>query len=129
VETVSLVVEAAAPETFGVDPRVRVGPALPGGRSLISVPRWGGFSALVPKLAERGVRFVELGGNDDIAISVLLPRGRRLPRALGQHLFDSRLVTDPQRMRSVLFVPAVQLSATLQALPQHGARLEHLYDY
>jgi hypothetical protein len=83
----------------------------------------------VPKLAERGVRFVELGGNDDIAISVLLPRGRRLPRALGQHLFDSRLVTDPQRMRSVLFVPAGQLSATLQALPQHGAQLEHLYDY
>jgi FAD/FMN-containing dehydrogenase len=129
VETVALVVEAAAPEALRVDPRVRVGPPLPAGRSLISVPRWGGFSALVPKLAERGVRFVELGGNDDIAISVLLPRGRRLPRALGQHLFDSRLVTDPQRTRSVLFVPAGQLSATLRALPQHGAQLEHLYDY
>jgi hypothetical protein len=128
-ETVRLVVEAPAASALEVDRRVRVAATLAGGRFLISVPRWGGFSELVPKLVARGVRFVELAGNDDIAISVLRPRGRRLPRELGQHLFDSRLVTDPGRVRSVLFVPARQLADTLQALPGQGARLEHLYDY
>jgi hypothetical protein len=83
----------------------------------------------VPKLAERGVQIIEIAGNDDIALSVI--RSSNSPRltGIGQPMFESKLVSDPSRMRTVLFVPVSELSYALRTLSSKGAQLEHIYDY
>jgi FAD/FMN-containing dehydrogenase len=133
-ETVLAAVQAGALADLQVDPRVKVRQSASDGTHVISIPRWGPFTEIVPKLAQRGVRFLEIAGNDDIAISVIRPGAHAasstgLPRAHGQRLFDSKLVSDASRIRSVLLVPVAQLSQLLRELPATSVQLEHIYDY
>jgi hypothetical protein len=124
---VLLAVEAPV-SSLQVDPRVKVVESFADGTHILSIPRWGPFSEIVSKLAERGVRFLEIAGNDDIALSLIQPRDASV-QGLGQLLFDSRLVSDSSHVRRVVFVPVRELTSVLRALPQHAARLEHVYDY
>lgn len=128
-EVVMAAVEASAPSDLAVDPRVKVLESFSDGTHIIAIPRWGPFTEIVPKLAQHGVRFLEIAGNDDIAISVIQRRGAPKLQASGQRLFDSKLVSDASRVRSVWLVPVPQLAEVLRGLPATSAQLEHLYDY
>lgn len=108
---------------------VRVEAELPDGTSLISIERWKEFSEVVPMLAERGVEFVEIAGNDDIAVSVVCDSARPWRPNVGQLLFTSRLVTDDAKERGVWFVPVAHLSEFLRSARTAEVAIEHLYDY
>jgi FAD/FMN-containing dehydrogenase len=97
--------------------------------SLLSIERWKEFSEVVPALAERGVEFVEIAGNDDIAVSVVSDRVRPWRPSVGQLLFTSRLVTDDAKERGVWFVPVLHLGEFLRSARAANAAVEHLYDY
>ena len=85
------------------------------------------FTDMIPRLIAKGVRFVEIGGNDEILLTVLSndaiepPAGTRL-------LFGYQLPADPAVRRSGLTVAVHQLHTVLPALAGQ-ARLEHVYDY
>lgn len=85
------------------------------------------FTDMIPRLIARGVSFVEIGGNDEILLTVLSndaiepPAGTRL-------LFGYQLPADPAVRRSGLTVAVRQLHTVLPALAGQ-ARLEHVYDY
>jgi hypothetical protein len=128
-EFVYAVVEAPTESELTTDSRVKLVQSFGDGTHIVSIPRWGPFTEIVPKLAERGVRFLEIAGNDDIAISVLRPSNTPDLKGLGQRVFKSNLVSDSSRIRTVLFVPVRQLSYALQTLSSKGAKLEHIYDY
>lgn len=86
------------------------------------------FTDMIPRLIERGVSFVEIGGNDEIMLTVLSneeiaqPDGARL-------LFSYPLPTDPSEIRSGLAARVPDLHELLPELENSGARLEHVYDY
>jgi hypothetical protein len=75
------------------------------------------------------VRFLEIAGNDDITLSVI--RSSIAPKltGLGERVFDSKVVSDASRVRTVLLVPVHELSYALNTLASKGAKLEHIYDY
>ena len=85
------------------------------------------FTDMIPRLIAKGVSFVEIGGNDEILLTVLSndaiepPAGTRL-------LFGYQLPADPGVRRSGLTVAVRQLHVVLPALAGQ-ARLEHVYDY
>jgi FAD/FMN-containing dehydrogenase len=95
----------------------------------IQIERWKEFSEVIPALAYQGVDFVEIAGNDDIAVSLLETSGQNFHPSAGQRLFTSRIVTDPERTRAVWFVPVDELGAFLRQARQAELTLEHLYDY
>jgi FAD/FMN-containing dehydrogenase len=128
-EFVYAAIEAPAGSGFAIDPRVKVVRSFADGTHIVSIPRWGAFTEIVPKLAERDVRFLEIAGNDDIALSVIKPSNTPELTGLGQRMFSSKLVSDPTRVRTILFVPVRQLSHALRTLSSKGAQLEHIYDY
>jgi hypothetical protein len=128
-ELVYAAVEAPTASELAVDPRVKIVQSFGDGTHIVSIPRWGPFTEIVPKLAARGVRFLEIAGNDDIALSVIEPSNRLPLTGLGQRVLNSKLVSDPSRTRAVLFVPVRDLSHALRTLASKGARLEHIYDY
>lgn len=86
------------------------------------------FTDMIPRLVERGMRFVEIGGNDEIMLTVLsneeiaLPDGARL-------LFSYSLPTDPAEIRTGIAARVPDLHEVLPELENAGARLEHVYDY
>jgi FAD/FMN-containing dehydrogenase len=128
-EFVYAAVEAPAPSDLAIDPRVKLVQSFDDGTHIVSIPRWGPFTEIVPKLAERGVRFLEIAGDDDIALSVIKPSNTPKLTGMGQRMFDSKLVSDSTHIRTVLFVPVRELSDALRTLTSKGAQLEHIFDY
>lgn len=90
--------------------------------------RYQAFTDMIPRLIGRGIRFVEIGGNQEILVTaisngaIILPPNARL-------LFDYRLPADPRHRRLGLAVAVQQLHAVIPSLEKSGAHLEHVYDY
>lgn len=112
---------------FDGEPDARV-LATSGADMLVSLPRYEAFTQLVPRLARRGVEFVQIAGNERILVTVLAPTA-----AAGD--IDGSLVTTmpiltvPGEQRVAFEVPVASLSQVLRSLADGELRLEHVYDY
>ena len=112
------VVLAAQPEQIAaVDPRLR---HVTG--DTYEAPRYAQFSDIAQKLAAAGIGFREIAGNDDVFLTVLMPK-----EAPGTPLLRMDLADRPGWERRGLLVKVTDLSRTLAALP--AGAFEHLYDY
>jgi hypothetical protein len=90
--------------------------------------RYQAFTDLLPLLVTRGVQFVEIGGNEDILLTVLSAAEPNLPPGVRQ-LFSYDLPADPARRRTGIVVPVASLHVVLPLLASGGVNLEHVYDY
>ncbi|MBE7186209.1 MAG: hypothetical protein INR68_17585 [Methylobacterium mesophilicum] len=86
------------------------------------------FTEMIPRLIERGLSFVEIGGNDEILLTVLSPASVAVPTG-SRMLFAYPLPSDPTTRRTALVVAVRHLHEVLPALLSGGARLEHVYDF
>ncbi|GLS35569.1 hypothetical protein GCM10010869_11580 [Mesorhizobium tianshanense] len=86
------------------------------------------FTDMIPRLIDKGVSFVEIGGNDEIMVTMLSHDEIAVPD--GAHaLFSYQLPAEPATRRTGLTVAVRKLHTALPALIKAGARLEHVYDY
>jgi hypothetical protein len=83
---------------------------------------------LIPRLIDKGVSFVEIGGNDEIMMTVLSPGTMTAPKG-SRTLFEYALPADPGERRTGLVVAVGKLDMVVPALLGGGARLERVYDY
>jgi len=90
--------------------------------------RYQAFTDMIPRLIAKGVTFVEIGGNDEILVSVLSKAAVTAPEG-SRILFSYALAADPAQRRTGLTVAVRRLHTVLPALTAAGARLEHVYDY
>jgi len=86
------------------------------------------FTDMIPRLIERGVTFVEIGGNDEILVTVLSPTAITAPEG-SRILFAYELPAEPGKYRTGLIAAVRRLDKVLPALTDAGASLEHVYDY
>ena len=86
------------------------------------------FTDMVPRLIDKGVTFVEIGGNDEVLVTVLSAAPISAPEG-SRNLFTYPLPADASLNRTGLTVAVRRLHTVLPALDAAGARLEHLYDY
>jgi hypothetical protein len=86
------------------------------------------FTDMIPRLIDKGVSFVEIGGNDEILVTVLSNGEVEIP-AGARELFSYQLPAEPSRRRTGLTVAVRSLHAVLPTLAEDGAKLEHDYDY
>jgi FAD/FMN-containing dehydrogenase len=96
---------------------------------LISVPRWGRFSELLPMLARAGVRFNDISGNRRIVVAFVIDADQAFESTHAEQLFTSRIVSRPELKR---IVSAVEVSALSELIAEAEAgqyRIEHIYDY
>ena len=89
--------------------------------------RYQAFTDMIPRLIAKGVTFVEIGGNDEILVSVLSSAPVTAPEGSRQ-LFSHALPAKPAERRTGLTVAVRRLHTVLPALTAAGARLEHVYD-
>jgi hypothetical protein len=110
--------------------RKRLGPD-PYHAYLVSIPRYQEFTDLAPKLAERGVNFLQIAGNSEIMVSSVVPKSWKfdLPPEEAHVLFTEEFLTQPGIKRIVFEAPVPLLASFLRRLAGENVKLEHIYDY
>lgn len=118
-----------APAAIFSDARVRRVKPLGGDSHIITLPRYEEMTKAVLALTAKGVRFLDIAGNDDILITVLARRG--VPADLpGTRLVASTpILTDPTMQRVAISVPVKSLHEVIAHFVGQRATVEHVYDY
>lgn len=98
------------------------------GLTVVDAPRYAQLTELLVKLAAAGVDPVEIAGNDDLFLTVLVPeRVAAVPGAPA--LLSLPLDDRPGWRRLGLSTKVPRLSATIRAVQAAGGEIEHAYDY
>ena len=95
---------------------------------IIEMPRYKEFTEIVPWLASKGIEFVDIAGNDEILITVLVPKNNEYTQE-GKVLFTMDVLSESQNKRVGVIVPVHALGETLVNMQENNITIEHLYDY
>lgn len=98
-------------------------------KKMISITRWGVFTKTILDMADEKVDIVEIGGNDEIVVSVLSDRNQKDLFINDNLLYKSRVVTDPYRVRDVYLLPVSRLLPFVSEAKQKDVEIEHIFDY
>jgi hypothetical protein len=124
------VVASHAPGSLADQPDVKVLRILPDGRAVMELPRYYAFRIAATRLADKGVKLVDIAGNDSVILVTVIADARtRIAPPGSRILFEQPILTEPGRKRSALVLPVPQLSTFLAEAKQHGIDVEHVYDY
>ncbi len=121
-------IENERPDIYsdGVVKRLRDGG---GGATIVSLPRYEAFTGRMITLLASDVRFLDIAGNDEILITVLVPQGWTSRPAEAAVLLHEPLLTDAAVERVGLKVPVRMLHLVVPRITAGGGRIEHFYDY
>ena len=125
--TMHIIADAGSLED--VDPRITLLRDFGEGDLVVNLPRWGGFTEIVQKLAAAGAQFVEISGNDEIVITVVEPQDGSGVADKAKILFNSMVISPANKKRSVYLVRVEDLSDALNSLERNDIELEHVFDF
>ncbi len=97
--------------------------------AIAGVRRWGAFTEVVSGLDSEQMTIHEISGNDEIAVSVVTDRDMKTELERGTLLYESDMVTDPEKKRQVILLPVPELLPFLNQAQATGLTIEHIYDY
>lgn len=126
---VTMHVVGDAQSLSGVDSRLEVLQDFGDGHLVVTAPRWGGFTEVMPKLVEAGVRFIEINGNDEIVFTTVEPNDQDAVPAHARLLFNSMVISPAGLKRSAYIVRIEHLAESLASLNAIGVQLEHIFDF
>ncbi len=122
-------VEGLSDEVLKQAPQIRIIKTINAQASIAAIPRYEAFTQTVPRLAQQGVRFVEIAGNDEILITAIAPQDWDYDLSAGEFLFAMPILTQPDLKRVAVKVPVASLHLVLKELARRDITLEHVYDY
>jgi len=97
---------------------------------LLALPRYEPFTAVVAGLADQGVRFVEIAGNDALLVTLVTPAAWHDRDDRGTTLVEWPILTDRAKKRVALTVAVPRLHEVLPSLAaEPGVTIDHLYDF
>jgi hypothetical protein len=98
-------------------------------RYLISITRYEVFTNVVKQLSDKNIKFIEIAGNDEILLSIIIPDKIELKNKDALYLFNMPIVIRTQDKRAVLVTKVNTLLEIVKSLEKQGIKLEHVYDY
>jgi FAD/FMN-containing dehydrogenase len=99
------------------------------GFTLISIPKWGEFSRVVPLLAESGVEFIDISGNSRITLSIIAPQDAPVNFTYANTLFNSNVVSNTEQKRILVVTQVENLRETILQINNLDYKIEHIFDY
>jgi hypothetical protein len=98
--------------------------------ALIKLPRYDKFNGAVNSLANKGVAFREIAGNNSaILLSVITSVNQNLNYENAQIIFVQPITSDRSKKRIAIVTPVPQLHNLLNQLSKDGVTIEHVFDY
>lgn len=98
-------------------------------KKLLSIPRWGAFTTNLLKLSQKDIEILEIGGNDEIVVSILSNESQNNNFDNTKLLYKSNVVTNKKIKRLVYLVPVKQLLTFLKQAKTRKTEVEHIFDY
>lgn len=98
-------------------------------KKLLSIPRWGSFTTNLLKLCQKDMEILEIGGNDEIVVSILSNESQNNNLDHIRLLYKSDVVTNKKTKRLVYLIPVNQLLAFLKQAKNRKIEIEHVFDY
>jgi hypothetical protein len=126
--TLPFVARATPQAIAAVDARLHLTATLPGGLVAVEAPRYQQFNDLLIALSKTPIELVEIAGNDDVLVTLLVRDDAAAPAGTVA-LIDQPLDDRPGWRRLGLAVKVPALLALLRQAPASGAEIEHVYDY
>ena len=80
-------------------------------------------------LKGKNIDIAEIGGNDEIVVSVLTSQTKGSLFPSDQLLYNSQVVTDSALLRQVYLLPVSRLLSFIREAEGAGASVEHIFDY
>jgi len=102
---------------------------LPDGTILMDLPRYARFNPSVNKLAQSGIGFKEIAGNNSAIMLTVLTAAKLANSADFKVLFTQPMQTKPGLNRIALVTTVRRLNATVLSLHKSKVKIEHIYDY
>lgn len=96
---------------------------------ILSITRWGPFTETMKLLADYELDIVEISGNDEIVVSIIMPTGATLNTENSELLYLSKVVTEESLQRGVYILPVNELIPLIREAKAEKMTLEHVYDY
>lgn len=96
---------------------------------IVSIPRYQEFTRVVSNLAADDVRFTEIAGNTQIAVSAIVPTTWTYEGPEVQLLFSAPILTSTPMKRVMLSADVSALHLVIKNLQKVNAPVEHVYDY
>jgi len=100
-----------------------------GDKKIIGITRWGAFTKGILQLAEKNIDLIEIGGNDEIVVSVLMKKNPKTIFTYGDLLYESRVVSNPDLKRNVYLLPVSKLLPFINEAKGQSCEIEHVFDY
>jgi hypothetical protein len=122
-------IDNAADSAFAENPRIRKVKQIGPQAFIAVIPRYQEFTDTAERLARQGVRFVQIAGNGQVLLTVIVPRDMNATPPATELLFSSQMLTEPTSKRMALRTPVSSLHAVLKDLRERGLAIEHVYDY
>ena len=118
-----------AQHVAATDPRLEILRDFGDGDLVVTAPRWGGFTEVMPQLADTGARYVEINGNDEIVFTTVEAENSEATPAHARLLFNSMVISPTGKKRSVFVVRVEHLADALRSLAPNDMELEHIFDF
>ena len=98
-------------------------------KKIIGIKRWGAFTKTILEIADSNMDILEIGGNDEILVSVLVDDNQRPIFTNDQLLYESNVVSSTQRKRKVYLLPVSRLLSFVREAKHADIEVEHIFDY
>ena len=118
-----------APITAFEDARVKQVKPLGGGVHLVTLPRHEEFTKAVTALTARGVRFLDIAGNDEILITALGRAGMPAEPPGARFVASAPVLSDPTMRRFAFSVPVQSIREVSAYLARERGAIERFFDY
>lgn len=119
------VTTASPARVRAIDPRLQPVSSRDG-LTIVETPRYAQFTDLAGKMARAGTELVEIAGNDDIFVTLLLPSNAK---PASTPMLTMPLADQPGWQRVGVTVKVPQLLPLIRDTTARGGRVEHVYDY
>jgi hypothetical protein len=96
---------------------------------LLKLPRYEPFTAAIVSLANKGVHFVEIAGNDRILVTLIVPDAWQDAQNRGEVLVEWPILTHPETKRVAMTLDVTRLDQILPSFAAEQVRIDHVYDF
>jgi FAD/FMN-containing dehydrogenase len=100
-----------------------------GEKKIISITRWGVFTKTILEIADKNIDIKEIGGNDEIVVSILADNNQANIFARDKLLYRSNVVSNANRERQVYLLSVNRLLSFVQQAKDGNVEIEHIFDY
>lgn len=98
-------------------------------KKIIAVKRWEAFTDTMLNLFENNIQIHEIGGNDEIVVSILLDKKENINFKKIHSLYLSEVVTNPLKSRNVCLIYVTDLFDFIRYAKENSIEIEHIFDY